>query len=211
VAYCLHCHSPGGSYEDDEEPPEVGDDYETGGHGHDTLFPGTEHGENGPGFSCSVCHDPDSPHVAVQSAPENRLRIDNAGSALCLDCHGIGGDETLGSAQTKVTSHTSSITGRHTDISQYDYQCTTCHDPHGTSNLAMIREEIDGGFGTATSVSFSGDDLTGLDPTTDPNNGVCDSCHEQAGEAHAETNHPNNHNHGMSCMICHRHNRSFWF
>jgi predicted CxxxxCH...CXXCH cytochrome family protein len=203
TAYCLNCHQAG------QKP--MGDHYATSGHGNDGAFPATLHGEDGPGYACSVCHDPDSPHLSGGSDPEHRLRIDNTGGALCLDCHGTEGDESLGSAHTKVTSHTSSITGRHGGVPQYNYGCAVCHNPHGTVNLAMIRETISGEFGIETAVEFTGDDLTGLDPTTDPDDGVCDACHALDNDAHAESNHPNNHNHGLSCMICHRHDRSFWF
>ncbi|HEY5998524.1 MAG TPA: CxxxxCH/CxxCH domain-containing protein, partial [bacterium] len=105
------------------------------------------------------------------------------------------------------------------------YQCDACHDPHGTPKVAMVLPTLDGHLGgTSNPVAVSGfasgaGDLTGLDPTTGTNDGVCDACHRGSGDtmAHPDTTPPGeavNGNHfqgrtGSACMACHSHSESF--
>lgn len=212
VSYCLNCHSSQSPPVAGRTAPPVSKNYGTSGHGTTSPFPATLHGNPGPGLACTVCHDPDSPHLEAGGEKSHRLRIDNSNSDLCLDCHGPDSPNTLGyPASSKATIHSHLVTDRYNDVPEYDYQCAACHDPHGTSNLAMIKETINGGFGVDVAVSFTGDDLSGLDPTDSPDDGVCDACHKPDEAAHSRTNHPNNHNYGAKCVSCHKHDRGFWF
>ena len=209
--YCESCHD-GSSTIAGKQAPAVTAHFTTSGHGNSGPFAGTEHGKNGPGYTCAVCHNPNSPNHINPAVHDYRLVIANDQSQLCNACHSPAGPgQSFGADATDATIHGSSVTGRYSQIPQYNYQCVVCHDPHGTSNLAMIRESIDGGLGAGPVPVSLKDDLKNLDPSADPDNGVCDVCHAQGGQPHPDTNHPGNHNHGIKCVLCHKHSKGFWF
>jgi hypothetical protein len=82
--------------------------------------------------------------------------------------------------------------------------CKTCHDPHGTSNLSMVRTQLKGAWLNATAVTISyTDPVNGLINTV-TNRGVCQVCHTKTKYYLAgvpETAHPTS-----GCLGCHRHN-----
>lgn len=211
--YCESCHD-GSSTIAGKRAPRVTVYYTISGHGNRGSYPATLHGANGPGATCTVCHDAAAPHITAGTGA--RLRIDNSTSALCLDCHAPDNPAgTLGVvAVARASIHASRITGNYGSVAQYNYQCTECHDPHGTSNLAMVNEKIDGKFGYGfVTVSLTGA-LTALDPTPQPDDGTCDVCHDASRKAHANTSPPlvgpyGNHFQSTHCMACHTHTLSF--
>lgn len=236
--YCESCHD-GSSTVKGKVAPAVTQYYQISGHGNTGPFKATNHGKNGPGWACIVCHDPESDHIGGNAG--KRLRIDNSASDLCLDCHipGKTGHGRLGkdaTAEANIHSPTSSGTERYVigsnaynkkanqpGIERYvkGFQCIVCHNPHGTSNLAMIREQLDGGLGagaikvriqTMLGGNFAALDTTsGLDPSPTPDNGVCDVCHGPNEESHLATKFPNNMYHGINCAneVCHDHTKGF--
>lgn len=211
--YCESCHD-GSSTIAGETAPNVTAYYTSAGHGNSGLYPATQHGANGPGAACTVCHNATAAHIHANGNP--RLKIDNTASGLCLDCHAVDSPAgTLGTvAVSRASIHGGSITGNYTSVSQYNYQCADCHSPHGTRNLAMVNQQIDGklGYGFVT-VNLTGA-LTALDPTQQPDDGTCDVCHDASRKAHAETSPPSegpfgNHYQSTHCMACHTHTQSF--
>jgi predicted CxxxxCH...CXXCH cytochrome family protein len=207
--YCESCHD-GSSTVLGRPAPNVLTYFTTSGHGNSGPFPATDHGQNGPGYSCDVCHDPAAGNHIQPQVHDYRLVVSNARSELCLACHspdGPSGSFATDAADANIHSYT--VTGNFTNIPQFDYQCVVCHDPHGTENLAMIRPQIDGGLGAGpVQVNFKGS-LSNLDPTSAPDDGVCDVCHAQGGQPHAATEKPGNHNYGLKCVFCHRHKDGF--
>lgn len=211
--YCESCHD-GSSTIAGTTAPNVTAYYNTAGHGNRGPYPATLHGANGPGAACGICHDPGALHIKANG--NARLTIGNTASALCLDCHAP--DNPAGSlgavAVSRASIHSSNVTGNYTSVAQYNYQCTECHNPHGTRNLAMVNEQIDGKFGYGfVSVSLTGA-LTSLDPTQQPDDGTCDVCHDASLKAHAGTSPPlvgpyGNHFQSTHCMACHQHTESF--
>jgi Bacterial Ig-like domain (group 2) len=211
--FCESCHD-GLSIVKSRPAPNAVARYVVSGHGNTTGYVQTRHGKPGPGYACVKCHDPAGPGHFDGVSGSQMLRIDNSGSGLCLDCHAVGQSVPglLGvNAFSKATKHSSSVTGHY----NYSYECDICHDPHGTTNLAMVRGSIDGGLG-AGPVSFAFTDSTLFDPSYKDSlsnpvvvNGVCNACHAPGLPAHNNTAHPGNHYTGSACWSCHFHTVSF--
>jgi hypothetical protein len=149
-------------------------------------FSTTGHGRFPASSQCTVCHDPDSRHISGSLGSYTRLRLLNDNN-LCASCHNNA--SIVGAAALNMNTHVT-IDGR-------TLACRDCHDPHGTSNLAMIRTTING-----TSIVFT-DNFTGLvDLVT--NRGLCQACHTLTNHYKAgvpETNHFTS-----GCLNCHAHN-----
>jgi hypothetical protein len=207
--FCESCHD-GSSIVNGIAAPNVMAHYNASGHGHTGDFVQTRHGKTGPGYQCVICHDPAAPGHFTPGAGDSMLRIANGSSGLCLDCHNPNhkGAGQLGlEAFSKASKHSSSVT-KHYD---YNYECDVCHNPHGTANLAMVRETIDGRLG-AGPLAIKYTDSTMFDPSYQDTsfnlvkvNGVCNACHAPGGETHSSTNHPGNHHWGQACWQCHSH------
>ena len=180
-----------------------------GGHGYGGTYTGT--GNTGPGYACTVCHDQTSSHISGTLDDTDRLQGTFTEADICADCHQPGQTAagTLGyDATVEASNHSAAVSGNYGANTAYDYTCTVCHDPHGTSNIAMINTTIVDGMGAdATGVTLGAE--TGLDPTTAADDGVCDRCHQDAGQPHANTGRPGNHNQGQVCIDCHDHTESF--
>lgn len=169
---CLHCHDDavanGGAYavvngtqapDPDEGSPAQTDYWNSSGHGLNSAssYAGssTDTGapNNGANLTnvdldgandCWICHDPNSTGKYNGSlsagSDDNRLNIvdtnhDTPGfqasiDTLCIGCHGQGG-----SASTFASSHVNADT-------TVVVNCVNCHDPHGTSNIFMIRKWV---------------------------------------------------------------------
>jgi hypothetical protein len=144
-------------------------------------------------------------------AGQKLLILANDTSGLCLDCHrpgqqasGVLGHKSVAGA----SKHSYKVTGKYPSLTDYNYNCVTCHNPHGTANLAMVKPVIDGGLG-AGPVTAVFTDSTKFDPTGSATYGVCDACHAVGGKPHARTSKGSNHNEGNACWACHGHSVSF--
>ncbi len=196
-------------------------------------------------MGCAACHDQTkAPHISHVLNDGDRLFVpgdspalaytDNV-SRLCYNCH----DPAQSSARSrgylatsKATVHSTGVTGNYnalpatyrtygdnTSFATYPgYQCSECHDAHGTTKIAMVLDNIVGKIGDSTprptptpAFDYSGGSLAGgLDPSNVANNGVCDLCHGTgASNPHPDTIHPNNHNYGQNCASCHDHTKGF--
>jgi hypothetical protein len=148
-------------------------------------FATTGHGKYAASNQCTVCHDANSNHISGALGDATRLYLPNDNNQ-CASCHNTA---TVGIAFRNMSSHVT-LDGR-------TLNCRDCHDPHGSSNLSMIRSKING-----TTIVYT-DQVNGLiDATT--NRGLCQVCHTLT--AHykagvAETNH-----YTSGCLNCHTHN-----
>jgi predicted CxxxxCH...CXXCH cytochrome family protein len=129
------------------------------------------------------------------------------GSQLCVDCHAIG-------------SHSSQST-RSTKYGNWGYDCLTCHTPHQTPNVKLVRPTIgtpssgtmgitlrtvDKAGGTNPQNSLLGTyDASGA-PTND---GVCEACHTKTLYHRNDASGDHAHNQGARCTGCHAHIRGF--
>ena len=264
ISSCLYCHNsatPANSKVDktgNNAPAK--DSFLTTGHGATGTFNAT--GNQGPAYTCTTCHDKDSQHIDFygQAGKFNRLfsvtdnlNYTSAASAFCLDCHKLGQttNGVLGyDAKSEASIHSGAITNKYNtaassvfpaygDKANYTafpgYQCSACHDPHGTSKLAMIKETIDGKIGgTGNPVAVTGFEASDTDfrdmydSSTDTNR-ICSTCHSLlGGSQHPDTSHPGNNHHlnqaagcgtchpgtgelttSKACMECHNHKFSF--
>ena len=85
-----------------------------------------------------------------------------------------------------------------------DMLCKQCHDPHGTTNLSMIRTQLKGAWLNATAVTITYTDAVNGFVNTATNRGLCQVCHTKTNHYKAgvpETSHPTS-----GCLDCHGHN-----
>lgn len=147
--------------------------------------------------SCNSCHNPSSAHISGVLGDNVRLTLTNDNSQ-CASCHNSG--KTIARFQNMSTHM--SVRGAGQDP---NFLCKRCHDPHGSSNLSMIRTSIKKGVhATATSFTITYTDrANGLINTT-TNRGLCQVCHTKTKyylSGVAETAHPTS-----GCFDCHSHN-----
>ena len=130
------------------------------------------------------------------------------GSQLCIDCHNL---------QTHSSQNTT------TNYGNWALDCLTCHTPHETTNIYLIREQIETPSSGTKSVVFQVDDKAGgtnpnnsyLGDTSGPSNtpyddGVCEVCHTQTTHWRNDTS-GGDHSHSQNarCVTCHEHEGGF--
>lgn len=163
-------------------------------------------------------------YTRLASVPSDELAYTAATSELCLTCHRPGQDATgpLGlDAAAEAMVHSAGVSGNYGTLAEAahafpaygdldnwaahpGYGCETCHNPHGTANLAMIREAVEGRLGGESGASPVV--LTATSPgwAQAEGNGICQACHRAGGPAHPDTAHPGNHNLDADCRSCHK-------
>lgn len=169
---------------------------------------------NGPHFLTVTATDA-AGNVAVKS---QAINISNSGtvptgdgyllrrthsSQLCLDCHALS---------THSSQHTSDKYG------SVSFECLSCHQPHLTRNIFLVRETIStprDGNKTVTFRNTDGKADQSYATATDPGNGICEVCHTQTRNSDGT---PRFRNTGESdggkhyttrCTACHPHSKGF--
>ncbi|MBI5509403.1 MAG: CxxxxCH/CxxCH domain-containing protein [Deltaproteobacteria bacterium] len=156
-------------------------------------------------------------NVGGQAAGSGKLLRRELGGALCESCH-------------EVETHSAKALGN--EYGNWGFDCLTCHSPHGTRNLMLVREQIPlpasagGGFASIDlrNLSEGGPSDFGLfeaDGGANGNSGrgICEVCHTQtsyyrrtgggAGGSHATSGCPGCHTHRSgfngqgNCSGCH--------
>ncbi|BDV44294.1 cytochrome c [Geotalea uraniireducens] len=157
------------------------------------------HGQSGSAYNasraCESCHDANSAHISGVLGDATRLLLPDD-NTQCASCHN---DSTKVSTAAKqnVASHVTVKGGQSTML------CKVCHDPHGTTNLAMVRTTINGVAIAFTNLS------SGFVKTAAPYNGLCQVCHSQTAHykaGQAPDGHPTKY-----CLSCHSHKGTFAF
>jgi len=135
------------------------------------------------------------------------------GSQLCRDCHNLS---------THSSQHTS------TKYGNWALDCLTCHTPHKTTNVFLIREALRTPNSGTKSVLFHFDDRVGeTNPGSAPgdfsflgdrsgasntpyDDGVCESCHTKTNHwRNSTTGGDHSHNAAVRCLKCHTHETGF--
>ncbi len=188
---CSSCHTGTLSVVNGVTAPDVSK-YSTTGHGQFL----------GAGETCTVCHDPNSQHIAVPGGTKrlNTVLGDGTTNQECNYCHHDA---------TKVTN--AAFLNMSTHFVSKGVQgslCSTCHDPHGSTNVHMLRSSIvspaDGQPHTISILTDSAGGATDWVNTT-TNYGFCQVCHTQT--AHYRAGVPDTTGHPTSgCGSCHKHN-----
>ncbi|OGR29462.1 MAG: hypothetical protein A2005_01680, partial [Desulfuromonadales bacterium GWC2_61_20] len=129
--------------------------------------------------ACTACHDAASAgHFDGVSGDDDRLN----GGFACTSCH------------TTIVSHRAQ-------------SCSTCHDPHGSSNIFMVKSTSALYSGTVVFAAVTG--ANSYDEA-DAANGddICATCHTYSGGTLTAHNNKTNegvaHNEGTNCFTCHK-------
>ncbi len=117
-------------------------------------------------------------------------------SQLCLDCH-------------NVATHSSQSTG--SKYGSWAVDCLTCHTPHQTENIYIVRETIKTPNSGSREVIFTAKG-TGTDYTTPaaPYKGACEVCHTRTTHHRGDdSGGDHTHNETAACTDCHGHDAGF--
>jgi len=110
-----------------------------------------------PDASCAACHSGEHTPFAEEWGASKHAQVvtSPAGNASCVACHeGRGTLKAWGVTSTNFVERDSTAPFLPTT-------CSICHDPHGSTNTAMLRFPID---------------------TPDPDRNLCTKCHLRRGE-----------------------------
>ncbi len=125
------------------------------------------------------------------------------GSQLCLDCHAMA-------------THSSQATSF--NYGSWSEECLTCHTPHQTANLYLVRETIQTPASGPKALDFR--NLTGkadysFATVTAPGNGACEACHTKTKNSDGTPRFRNTggsdggKHYSTNCVSCHDHGRGF--
>ncbi|HHQ48876.1 MAG TPA: hypothetical protein ENK19_08355, partial [Acidobacteria bacterium] len=128
-------------------------------------------------------------------------------SQLCRDCHNL-------------PTHSSQHTG--TTYGNWAVDCLTCHTPHNTLSIYLIRPKIKTPSSGTKSITFWTDDRAGgtnpirsylgnyFLPDYHPwDDGICEACHTRTKYHRNNASGDHTHNANRRCVNCHPHNQGF--
>jgi hypothetical protein len=109
----------------------------------------------------------------------------------CADCHSR--QETHGDLDTGTMQ-----------------ECLVCHNPHGSTNLFVVRTRIDTPGGETAEVEFTnldGQSDGGFTSASDPGSGLCEVCHTQT--RYYRNDGTGGNHFTLTCFTCHPHTQGF--
>jgi predicted CXXCH cytochrome family protein len=143
-----------------------------------------------------------------------------AGHAAALDCIACHGDrrpgrfgrrhrtiQNCGTCHGDVHAHPAKLAGR--QGARQTRTCLNCHDPHGTTNLHLVRDLVHWRQ-RLYRVSFTvegGLAPGGLASPTEPGSGMCEVCHRKT-DFYPASGHGDAH-FAVDCTLCHDHTAAF--
>ena len=145
---------------------------------------------------CTTCHNASAAHISGVIGDAVRLTLAND-NTQCASCHNVAGKVI--SAFRNMSTHFTTYKGPQNML------CRTCHYPHGTTNLSMIRTQLKGSWLNATAVTIVYTDAVNGFINTVNNRGLCQVCHTKTNHYRAGVPEGNNH-HTSGCLGCHGHN-----
>ncbi|UCF80540.1 MAG: DNRLRE domain-containing protein [Acidobacteriota bacterium] len=122
---------------------------------------------------------------------------------LCMDCHAL-------------STHSSEFID--TGYGAWAVNCRTCHTPHSTRNIYLVRETIKTPNSGYRDVLFKaltgtkGDNTSGVlaDDTDTVQTNLCEVCHTKTKYHRNDAGHPNpGHKNAQDCTSCHPHGEGF--
>ncbi len=136
-------------------------------------------------------------NTAGEAAGGGKLLRRMASAQLCIDCHDL-------------PTHSSQMTSF--KYGGWSVDCLSCHTPHLTTNIYLIREQILTPKSGPRAVSFTAR-TTGTDYTTPAATytGICEVCHTRTTHHRNDDSAGADHSHGeaSSCTGCHGHDVGF--
>jgi hypothetical protein len=164
------------------------------------------------GELCARCHE-EQTRLAVQTGG-------HAPTLFCDDCHANRRPRRFGRRHRDTLSCTSHHEGvghperaatRATKSKTNEIRnCTTCHEPHGATNLVQVREEIRARRFQLSPVLFDnleGSATGGFTDPTDSGSGLCEVCHRRT--EYYRRNGKGQEHFTESCVLCHTHEVGF--
>ncbi|HZP43656.1 MAG TPA: hypothetical protein VFD84_19380 [Candidatus Binatia bacterium] len=157
---------------------------------------------------CARCHETEV--AAAASTGGHAAKLD------CLSCHTLRRPGHFGPRHaTKPRCTTHHDTMGHPPAAAARARrnptrlCLRCHDPHGSTNLALVRPalRLRGRLRPVTLTSDAGAAATGFTHPDAPGTGVCETCHRTTDFYRA--NGRGKPHFTESCVLCHDHERSF--
>jgi hypothetical protein len=132
----------------------------------------------------------------------------------CEQCHTPNGvlklanPAAFGSAPNVLAHSDQNGSGKYT----YTNTCVGCHNPmYGGPNLKLVRDDLSesGGGMHVSFTTYSGAGSFADGPPYDEN--ICETCHTMTNHHQNDGTAPGgqDHNNGMNCTICHRHDNAF--
>jgi predicted CxxxxCH...CXXCH cytochrome family protein len=187
----------------------------TTGHGLTSGGYGAPTNKSAANKDCTVCHNTSQAGHFNGSAGNKLL---SASGSDCRSCHD-------GSSATAVLTHSNQQNGfgshslKNPGIAAFTKVCTACHDPHGTSNKAMIinlqadqnARDPDGSDpakqyrGNVVFSAFSGADSFDEADSGANADDICATCHTVTDHNRYNAD-VATHSQGSSCLTCHGHN-----
>jgi predicted CxxxxCH...CXXCH cytochrome family protein len=145
---------------------------------------------------CTTCHDNTAAHISGVIGDAVRLKLANT-NAQCASCHNA--PASVIPAFRNMSTHFTTYKGPQNML------CKQCHDPHGTTNLSMIRTQLKGPWSNITTWTITYTDPVNGFINTANNRGLCQVCHTKTNHYRAGVPEGNNH-HTSGCLGCHGHN-----
>jgi len=182
-----------------------------------TAWVGSKHEVGIAAEACMGCHGgvdgTRSPTYPQNAHGSTQLKLLSAnGDAVCAVCHGT------------IKLHNSANTSTGYGAWGTTFTCLTCHAPHGSANLKLVRDTItvasadvavfEGSFSPLLNTMDPGKADNGLADLSTPGAGVCEGCHTQTVDGvtpiYRNTGESDNSIHATSaCIDCHPHTDGF--
>lgn len=154
---------------------------------------------------CAQCHDGTAERMLARGGHHDL-------SIKCDTCHEDlrPNDPGPGHRSIPACADCHSEQATHHDTATAAEQCLTCHTPHGSTNLLLVRQRLTVPGGTRKEVSFtnlSGKANGSFASVSSPGTGVCEICHtntryfrsDGSGAPHFD----------FPCQTCHSHSNGF--
>lgn len=152
--------------------------------------------------NCFVCHEEEANDFTKPSA--------HSANFACSGCHSER-SPSPGAGHRQVPQCSECHDDKtHAPPGVQAFDCTRCHDPHGSDNSDLVKEHITDPAGASHSVVFNSDEGRAdgsFASESSPGSGICEICHtatlyyraDGSGQGHFTT----------SCIACHAHTDGF--